>query len=188
MHIMIDIETLGTRPGSVIASIGAIAFNPLAGHIDDGGLSLSVDIADAQRCGLRIEAGTVAWWLRQSEGARAATFGRDQCSLAGALTELCTYWRERNGQFAWSHGAGFDLVLLESAYFACGLISPWLYDAVRDTRTIYALAEIKAKDYFEEGATAHSALDDARAQARAVIAAYFKLGLAAPHLAREALA
>lgn len=180
MHIMIDIETLGTRPGSVIAAIGAVAFDPVAGTLDDDDLLLHVDLASAQKCGLRIDAETVGWWLRQSEMARGETFaaaGRD--TLDGSLQCLTEFWRSKRAPFAWSHGAGFDLVLLESAYFACSLIVPWKFYNARDTRTIYALACINPKDYFGPGTTAHNPLDDARAQAKAVIAAYAKLGLAA---------
>lgn len=180
MHMMIDIETLGSRPGSVIASIGAVAFDPEAGTIGGDGLSVLVDLADAQKMGLRIDAETVGWWLRQSEAARAGTFAAElhRVPLVTALGMLSGYCQENGGVFAWSHGAVFDLVLLDSAYFVAGLTAPWKFWHARDTRTIFHLAGVNPKDHFEPGATAHNALDDARAQARAVIAAYAKLGLA----------
>lgn len=177
---MIDIETLGTRPGSVIVSIGAVPFDPVAGTIGEGGFHVHIDWADAQRCGLRIDAETVGWWLQQSDGARLSLMSIDAQSLASALADLATLWDTNRAIHPWSHGAGFDVVLLESAYFACGRKAPWQYNRVMDCRTIYALAGVKPKDFFEPGATVHNALDDARAQARAVIAAYAKLRLAAP--------
>jgi hypothetical protein len=159
-----------------------VAFDPVRGTVEDNGFAAHVDLTDAQRRGLRIEADTVMWWLRQSEAARGATFsGADaRVDLDQALAMFNAYWNSCAGDNAWSHGAGFDLVLMESAYFVCGLKAPWRYTAARDTRTIYAIAGINPKDYFGSGETAHSAVDDARAQARAVIAAYAKLGLAAP--------
>lgn len=182
MHIMIDIETLGPRPGSVIAAIGAVAFDPVVGTLDDDGLMVHVNLADAQRLGLRVDADTVGWWLNQSAAARAGTFSVPVIareSLLDSLDRLTSFWRGKGASFAWSNGAGFDLVLLESAYFACNTRSPpWKYWAARDTRTIYDLAGINPKDYFDPSATAHNPLDDARAQAKAVIAAYAKLGLA----------
>lgn len=177
-HIMIDIETLGSRPGSVIASIGAVAFDPVAGTIDDGGFQVCVDIVDAQRRGLRIDAATVSWWFKQVAEARAALTATQPLSLEDALNRLRFYWVDKAARFPWSHGVGFDIVLLDSGYVACGTKAPWDFWNARDTRTIYALAGINPKDFFEPGATAHNALDDARAQARAVIAAYVKLGLA----------
>lgn len=180
MHIMIDIETLGARPGSVIASIGAVAFDPVAGSIDDEGLSVFIDLADAEKSGLRVESGTFSWWMRQSEAARAGTFaaGLRRIPLVSALAMLNGYCRAKDGTFVWSHGSNFDLVLLDAAYFICGFAASWKFWDARDTRTIYGLTGINPKDYFEAGATAHKAIDDARAQARAVIAAYAKLGLA----------
>lgn len=180
MHMMIDIETLGSRPGSVIASIGAVAFDPVAGTIEEGGFQVCVDIADAQRRGLRIDAATIGWWFKQSPEARAGLTATEPLLLDHALIELALYWRNKGAVHPWSHGAGFDIVLLDSAYFACGMDSPWQYNRVMDCRTVYTLAGVKPKDFFEPGATAHNALDDARAQARAVIAAYAKLGLALP--------
>lgn len=175
MDIMIDIETMGLRPGSVIASIGAQVFDLKKRElVSDGGFYVVVDMADAQKQGLRIEAGTVAWWLRQSEAARQVLLVRGEW-LSTALAQLTNHFRGHGCVNAWSHGAGFDLVLLDSAYYACGLEAPWKYPAARDTRTLYALAGINPKEFFDPNATAHNALDDARAQAKAVIAAYDKL-------------
>lgn len=179
-HVMIDIETLGARPGSVIATIGAVAFDPVAGTIDDVGIHVLVDVVDAQRRGLRIEADTFLWWLKQSTEARDALIAYNPLSLISALGELSAFCRLHDTIHPWGHGVGFDIVLLESAYFACGDTAPWKFWNARDTRTIFALTGINPKEFFEPGATAHNALDDARAQAKAVIAAYAKLGLSRP--------
>lgn len=173
--LMIDIETMGSRPGSVIASIGAQVFDLNKRElVGDGGFYIVVDMNDAQKQGLRIDAKTVAWWLKQSEAARQALLAPGE-ALSTALGRLTHHSYSHDCVNVWSHGAGFDLVLLDSAYFACGLEAPWRYPAARDTRTLYALAGVNPKEFFEPNATAHNALDDARAQAKAVIAAYDKL-------------
>lgn len=172
MHVMIDIETLGTKPGSVIASIGAVEFDPASGRLG-GELEITVDIENAQSLGLTIDAKTVAWWLNQNDTARKALFGGG-IPLSSALIRLGDFLSIWKDVRVWSHGACFDLVLIESACLACHLPFPWPYNAHRDTRTIYDIAGINPKD-FQEG-TAHNALDDAKAQARAVIAAYKALG------------
>ena len=69
MHIMIDIETLGLKPGSIIISIGMVWFNPVSGAIL-GEQYIAVDAEASERAGLTIGAGTFLWWMRQSDAAR----------------------------------------------------------------------------------------------------------------------
>ena len=72
----------------------------------------------------------------------------------------------------WAHGASFDPPILESAYLAFKAKAPWKYSALRDTRTIYELA-----NYYPDRTkgTHHNALDDAKNQALAVIEAHKRL-------------
>ena len=79
----------------------------------------------------------------------------------------------------WSQGANFDICILDHMFRHVGLTSPWKYNAVRDTRTLY--------DYIPENAwpvrqgTHHNALDDAKYQAECVIVAMKHLNrLASP--------
>jgi exodeoxyribonuclease VIII len=72
--------------------------------------------------------------------------------------------------YVWSHGSNFDIVILENAYKAIGQAAWWKYSNVRDTRTLFDLAEHK---YVSKGG--HDALDDAMRQAEAVAYAYNKL-------------
>lgn len=73
-HCMIDLETMGTSPGCAIASIGAVIFDPERPH--DGSTAPEfyavVDLASCQSVGLTMDAGTVYWWLTQSQKAREA--------------------------------------------------------------------------------------------------------------------
>lgn len=172
--IMIDIETLGTKPGSVIASIGAVAFDATTGVIGDK-FYVKVDVADAQSEGLQIDASTVVWWMQQSDDARASTFaGEDVAGLAMALEELHEYVKAEDAERVWGNGPSFDLVQLEAAYSVLGEPAPWSFRAHRDLRTLRDLSGVEIPDI----GTAHNALDDAIAQAHAVIEAYKVLGLA----------
>lgn len=197
-HVMIDIETLGTRPGSVILSIGAVAFDPFNGAVFQSGdpwyesFYTQVSPRSCQNHGLTIDPETEQWWHRQSPEARDAALGKGVSRNAGggrtgkptlkeALAALDSWWRTLDPKFIWAHGPGFDLPLLEAAYRAIGWREPWRYDAARCTRTIYDLAGVKPD---RSQGTHHHALDDAIAQAKAVIDAYHKLGLS--RAAREA--
>ena len=61
-NLMIDLETLGTKPNSAILSIGAVYF-------DKDGLGeefyANVDLQDSIDSGFDIDASTVYWWLSQ---------------------------------------------------------------------------------------------------------------------------
>jgi len=159
-NVMLDLETLGTRPGSVIVSIGAVFF-------DEAGLgpktTIAIDIADAQREGLTIDAETVRWWLAQSPAAKEA-FGFDGLSLRTALKQF-TEWLQTHNQGKapriWGNGASFDLALLAEAYARCGMDRPWRYSHERCYRTLAAGTCITKP----EPEIAHNALSDAIAQA-----------------------
>src|SRR5688572_9943106 len=85
-HVMVDIETLGSAPGSVILSIGAVWFG------DDGLGSefyRTVDIFDSLLRGLTIDAATVAWWRDQGVRAQRVAQDRDAMrDLGEALYDL----------------------------------------------------------------------------------------------------
>src|ERR1700721_3055421 len=68
-HVMADIETLGTRPGSVILSIGAVAFDHRQGLGPE--FHVKINQQSSERAGLTVDKGTLAWWMRQSPEARA---------------------------------------------------------------------------------------------------------------------
>jgi len=175
MHVMVDLETMGTAPGSVIASIGAVAFDPEAGTLGRQ-FYQSVDIASAVRAGLSIDPETVKWWLGQGDEARGALL-KGQVGLRAALEVFAGFWVEVQGAQFWSHGANFDEPVLGAAFRACGLRTPWRYSASRCTRTLFQLAGVDVADERTVGAH-HNALDDAVAQAKAVCWAWCELGLA----------
>lgn len=172
MHVMLDLETLGKTPGSVIASIGAVAFDPLAGAFRPEFYAV-VDRASCEAVGLEVDPDTLAWWARQSEEARSA-LAVDPMPLREALAAFTTWWREMEGERLWSQGANFDEPILAAAYRACGMAVPWKYHASRDTRTVYELAGVVV----ERGkGVHHNALDDALAQVDAVCRAHAHLHL-----------
>lgn len=170
--IMIDIETLGVEPGSVILNIGAVEFDPKTGQFGKE-LYVRINIADSQKHGMTISGDTISWWMNKtSTEARLQSFGPGQTSgLTNALWQLYQF---ANGKKVWSHGPAMDVVLIEYACRAVEVKIPWSYGAVRCTRTIYDLAGVSAD---HSKGTHHNALDDAKAQAAAVIEGYKRLSL-----------
>lgn len=193
-HVMIDIETLGLGPTPVILQIGAVAFDPGADEPippytqrSRNHFEMSIDIDSCLdlclRVGLHVDGSTIAWWFAQSDAARRAVMTNPR--PLGSVLNAFWAWLglHRSGDapglpFIWSHGAAFDVPVLEAAYRLCRnpiLAVPWDHRSVRDTRTLFALAEEFAGWQKPRHETAHTALADAITQAEDVRAAYAAL-------------
>lgn len=171
-HIMLDIETLGTRPGCVIASIGACTFDPETGAVARQTFYDVIDIPDAVAAGLVIEPGTVLWWMRQDDVSRAEiTRQGGRSTLIDALSSFSAWFSEvgaTESTQVWANGASFDFPILEAGYRAAGLTAPWAYWQQRCFRTARKLLPV-----FETRmqGTKHNALDDAKHQAELLVVA-----------------
>lgn len=172
MHVMLDLETLGKRPGAIILSIGAHAFDPVVG-LGFEGFYANIDQASCEAAGLVSDPETIEFWSRQSAEAQAA-LTVDPRPLADVLQDFTAFWMRVGGRRLWAHGATFDPPLLEAAYLAAGLPVPWRYSDPRDTRTIYELAGVQPD---RSAGVHHHAEHDAINQSKAVIEAYRALGL-----------
>jgi len=157
---MVDIETLGTKPGSVILSIGAVKF-------DKDGLGeefgVSVDLESCQDAGLTIDADTLEWWLDQDENVQHILTGGIE--LEDALEQFSEFYGDCTE--IWAYSPAFDCVHLERAYEAVGIVSPWMYYQQRDCRTCSKLPGWPETD---QKGSEHNALDDARFQAQQTMA------------------
>lgn len=63
MHIMIDVETLGTRPGSVVTNIGVCAFDIEADGWADPGLEIGLNPQEQIDLGFKVDWDTIRWWM-----------------------------------------------------------------------------------------------------------------------------
>lgn len=202
IHIILDLETWGTAPGSDIRSIGACVMQPENGYVampdsayngTKGTFYIACDnphngIDTMRRYPLTRNPATVKWWSEQSDEAQAAF--ADPVDLGAAL-EAFRDWLEplqyganaEGGSLRiWSHGAAFDPPILAAAYEAVGLPVPWHYRAPRDTRTLFDTADIDdhsawLKQHPGPLGVPHHALDDAICQARAVCAAMARISV-----------
>ena len=74
-------------------------------------------------------------------------------------------------KLVWCNGMNFDLPILENAFQAVGARTPWSYYNGRDYRTLKGMFPKELVNRLRVKPTvAHDALDDARAQALALIA------------------
>lgn len=174
---MLDLETFGNNPRSVIVSIGAVAFDPM-GNEPVNELPAFYRNVDAQSCmdaGLIADGSTIMWWLNQSEAARKSLSNPAPIQLKQALEDFQD-WVTFSGYTAtptdlelWAH-ATFDPVIMRSALDAFHLTLPWKYRNTRDIRTLVGLAKQVGLEIPESGGNNsnpeihHNALDDTRYQ------------------------
>lgn len=166
-HVMLDLETWGTRPGAALRSIGAVVFGLGSGL----GAEFYRNI-DKQSCldvGLFVEPATERWWAEQTQQARAS-LAADARPLEEVVADFAAWFVSVGGEFLWSQGANFDGPLWEAATRAVKRDPPWKFFNARDTRTVYHICGFDPHSVPRRG-IAHNALDDAKHQARLIQAA-----------------
>lgn len=158
----LDLETLGTRPGDTILSIGSCLFDVEQGIYSE--MHLTINQESSKAAGLRAQKSTIEWWGNQSAEAKQAAF-KGEFSLETAL-KMFSMWLPEN-TLVYGNGANFDNALLGAAYRAIKQEQPWKHWNDRCYRTITAMF-MKYKT--ERVGTYHNALDDAKTQALRLIA------------------
>ena len=167
-QVVVDLETLSTRPNACIVSIGAVAFNLQDGILDE--FFINVDASNSRKHGLHIDLNTIEWWKQQSKEAQEA-WQQDPQPLDYALEKFAEFYQ--TGNPIWGNGSSFDITILESAYYAVGWDKdkvygkhlPWKFWDIYDMRT---LTSILGKKLQKTGVD-HNALDDAMAEAKLLI-------------------
>lgn len=155
MIVMLDIETLGTSSNSLILSIGATTNTGKT-------FEVLIDPESCEEFGLKIDARTVMWWMSQSDKAREIFNSGDTDPLDVALEKFAKWINWSKVDEAWCNGTDFDFVILENAFKACGMSTPWPYWVKRDLRTVKKC--FNRKDLEAKPTVTHSALADAQAQ------------------------
>lgn len=180
--IMFDIETLGTGPNAAILSIGACAFNPATGEVNDvDTFYWRVDLAKSRSPG-DIDASTVAWWMQQSDAARKAAFTGIASPLHDVLESFwswaCRFSHHNRPELddtlnVWCNPPTFDEVIVKEACKRSGKTYPFHYRTSRCMRTLKCVGAQMgfAVDLPFEG-VAHNALADSIYQAKVVCATF----------------
>lgn len=160
--IMMDLETLGTSPNSIILSIGAVKFDPDERKITDE-FYMVVNTKSCEAVGMTVLEDTVKWWDQQSEEAQkvrklAADFETSHM-IQDVLTKFATFahWNS----CVWGNGSDFDNAMLQEAYKKCGMKQPWAFWNNRCYRTMKNMIKVP----LERQGTYHNALDNSRTQA-----------------------
>lgn len=183
-HVMVDLETLGTVPGCVGFSIGAVEFLPDRGELGREFYAV-VCVESSLEAMLREEQSTKDWWDKQSPEARATleqarAGGAGTMKLPDAMTSLNKFLLGLGGMRSirlYGNGADFDNPILRVMWDAAGV--PMLgsqagFFGGRCYRTLKSLDELFGPAFrapkLERLGTYHNALDDAKSQAMHLMA------------------
>ena len=171
--IMIDLETLDVLPTATILTIGAVKFDPFGDDVNDPKCEkfyVRVDVDSCDRIGSTVSQATLDWWSSQSQEAQNEAFDpANRIPIEDAMTQLYKFcWGAKR---VWSHGAGFDVIILEHYFRKIGKAIPWSFWEVRDTRTIFDIGINPNRPPVLK----HHALEDALNQAVGVQNVYKKL-------------
>lgn len=172
MDVMIDIETLCTKPEAVILTIGAVKFDPFSNKIGDG-LYIKPDVDEQTAKGRTIDENTLTWWMNQAEDVREEALSMDdRISVEEMYRQLNRFIV--GAENVWAQGPVFDMVILANIYRQYGWPTPWQYWQVADSRTTFKMHG----DPREKGkAGLHNALEDCISQAKAIQQIYQRLEL-----------
>lgn len=143
-HVMIDTETLGRTPGSVVRSVAAVEFDPQTGETGRKKV-WKIDLADSIRYGFKVEASTLKWWMMQSDEARRDFVEGAEIPLEDFFEEFMEFLADTDEEkdfTLWCLQLDFDVAMLRSMYSWYNLnvyrcdeeVLPWNFRKVRDVR------------------------------------------------------
>lgn len=133
VHLMLDIEALGNKPGAALTELAAQYFNPYTGTVGPA-IHLLIKVQSP----FVIDPETLAW--HEDKG----TYPRDEKQEAFSLrpaTAVFTFdqFLKQHGKpdVFWSWGSTYDFPLLEALYQATLQPAPWSYWQAQCARTAF---------------------------------------------------
>lgn len=185
-HVMLDIETLGQGPDSVITSIAAVQFDITTGKTQNA-IRIDVNLESNFELNRKIDPSTLRWWLKQSHEAvkgLSKPFEKG-VSLQEALRKLSNFFYFLNQKeiIVWGRGPRFDQAILTHAYTSLNRDVPWQFRNEMCIRTMEFLRpEVKASTpkadstgHGSDGGGLHDAVLNAKYQIAYVSAIYKNL-------------
>jgi hypothetical protein len=155
MHLMLDMETLGTHPVTApILQISLVPFNldedgPLK-NANDFQCFVSAQSNEGYPFRRRANCDTIRWWAETNPALLAKIMDKEHgISLAKALQRIVGYIQAiRNEGLTidgiWAKGPTFDISMIESAFEQAGIPVPWDF---RDHRCVRTMEMIGGKGF-----------------------------------------
>ena len=133
MDLMLDIETLGLRPMSVITQVAAVPFELNDTNLSFG-MNFNINLKSCLDNGGIIDASTLLWTAENN--LKSIKNSGNEYYIYDALNKLDEFFHEVRPVNVWAKSPQFDCVILESWYNHYNLPIPWKYNQLMDVRTI----------------------------------------------------
>lgn len=136
-NVMIDLESLGTTPHSVVLSIAVMEFElkhegPIFGDFFEFIGDMEEQYVEHARM---IDEATIEWWTSPEQAEAKKAWYKKSPTPISVLEEKLKKMIRTNTR-VWAHGSDFDFPMLYSFLRDYGVAPMWIYNAVRDSRTI----------------------------------------------------
>jgi hypothetical protein len=168
--LMLDFETLDTRPTTVVLSLGAVLFDREK-IIEEQ--YFKFDVQSQLDFGRSVSLSTMLWWMGQSEDAQKVLVPNKEEDLELHEFVEAFDWFVTNNELnkmnlnVWGNGATFDIAIMNDILRDHGQPLPWNYWGEKCYRTFNDVTQCKQMRKFE--GVKHNALDDARHQANCLL-------------------
>jgi hypothetical protein len=175
-HIMLDLETMGTKHDAAIVAIGAVAFNSAEGVYSHFYTTVNLESSMAYKG--TVDASTIFFWMGMEPQAQKEII-EATTSLPLAMS-LFSKWllnldADVNRRLIWGNGADFDNVIFNNAYRNTGYEDMlWPY---RNNRCYRTLKNLNQQIPCHKPKIPHHALWDATAQAEHALEIIKHLGI-----------
>lgn len=169
-NMMIDLETLDTRPSAVVFQVGILVFKDIVPENFRTNLILEekiyhLDLLDQIMAGRTVDLETVRWW--QTQKADAWYRSANEITSTRDLFQDITYFYSKHGvEHLWANSPSFDTVIMRSLRESLGI--SWEFPSFRDDmdlRTLKRIFRMRGREM--EGVkkpTTHNALKDCHDQ------------------------
>lgn len=132
---MLDIETLGTKPGCPVAQIACLLWNTATNEVvEEFETFIRVQIGD-----ITADAETIKWWYKQDDNLRDYVLNNPNAQYPVAGFGNFSIWAkelEEKPLVWWCKGLDFDFPIIETKLRQHGFQVPWKYNNRRDFRTV----------------------------------------------------
>lgn len=169
MDLMIDLETLGTKPECPVISIGAVFFsveNKAVLNTPENMFYRCLEIQNQLNSGRVLDADTIKWWMGQADAAKHV-FKETAKDPKEVLISFVQFVKKHEKAQVWGNGSTFDISILESLFRTYNIECPWSYNSIMDLRTFKRFVAGNKK--VQKLGVDHNALDDAISQAKYVV-------------------
>jgi len=175
-HVMLDLETLSTKPNAVITEIGAVVFNS---EEISAKFYCNINIQSCLDLGLQVDGNTIAWRMKNAQ-VQEETVGLHIETALIRFNSFIAQYTNREKVKVYGNSSAFDNVILRNAFEASHFTPPWNWNNDRCYRT---LKNLYPHIELERIGTHHNALNDAESQAEHMIdIARFHNGLLDRHV------